>query len=140
VLRLLAKEARARANLPSRYCFASKDRTAPPDQNDPEIRPVEIFPNGKPMREQIRYSWGQSTLGDFIAAVSNEGLVAFEFVKRDGNALNERASSRDVSTGLHSWPLAGTSASETSARSAVGSAKGANRKPEPMSLCVAFHG
>ena len=40
------------------------------------------------MREQIRYSWGRSSLGDFIAAVSNEGLVAFEFVKRDGKALN----------------------------------------------------
>lgn len=39
------------------------------------------------MREQIRYSWGRSSLGDFIAAVSSEGLVAFEFVNRDGKAL-----------------------------------------------------
>jgi AraC family transcriptional regulator, regulatory protein of adaptative response / methylated-DNA-[protein]-cysteine methyltransferase len=40
------------------------------------------------MREQIRYTWGTSSLGDFIAAVSNEGLVLFEFVKRDGTGLN----------------------------------------------------
>jgi AraC family transcriptional regulator of adaptative response/methylated-DNA-[protein]-cysteine methyltransferase len=31
------------------------------------------------MPEQIRYAWGHSSLGDFIAAVSARGLVAFEF-------------------------------------------------------------
>jgi AraC family transcriptional regulator of adaptative response/methylated-DNA-[protein]-cysteine methyltransferase len=31
------------------------------------------------MSEQIRYGWGQSSLGDFVAAVSVRGLVAFEF-------------------------------------------------------------
>jgi AraC family transcriptional regulator, regulatory protein of adaptative response / methylated-DNA-[protein]-cysteine methyltransferase len=30
------------------------------------------------MSEQIRYAWGSSSLGDFIAAVSDRGLVAFE--------------------------------------------------------------
>ncbi|MGH7915177.1 MAG: methylated-DNA--[protein]-cysteine S-methyltransferase [Candidatus Binataceae bacterium] len=40
------------------------------------------------MREKIRHSGGQSSLGDFIAAVSNEGLAAFEFVKRDGKVLD----------------------------------------------------
>jgi AraC family transcriptional regulator of adaptative response/methylated-DNA-[protein]-cysteine methyltransferase len=34
------------------------------------------------MSEQIRYAWGQSSLGDFIAAVSSRGLVAFEFADR----------------------------------------------------------
>jgi AraC family transcriptional regulator of adaptative response/methylated-DNA-[protein]-cysteine methyltransferase len=31
------------------------------------------------MQEQIRYAWGASSLGDFIAAVSDVGLLAFEF-------------------------------------------------------------
>ena len=31
------------------------------------------------MKETIRYAWGQSTLGEFIAAVSERGLVAVEF-------------------------------------------------------------
>ena len=31
------------------------------------------------MKETIRYAWGQSTLGEFIAAVSGRGLVAVEF-------------------------------------------------------------
>jgi AraC family transcriptional regulator of adaptative response/methylated-DNA-[protein]-cysteine methyltransferase len=31
------------------------------------------------MSEHVRYTWGQSSLGDFIAAVSAHGLVAFEF-------------------------------------------------------------
>ena len=31
------------------------------------------------MSERIRYAWGISALGDFIAAVSDQGLVAFEF-------------------------------------------------------------
>ena len=31
------------------------------------------------MSESIRYAWGESSLGDFIAAVSARGLVAFEF-------------------------------------------------------------
>jgi AraC family transcriptional regulator of adaptative response/methylated-DNA-[protein]-cysteine methyltransferase len=31
------------------------------------------------MQEQIRYAWGKSSLGDFIAAVSDVGLLAFEF-------------------------------------------------------------
>jgi AraC family transcriptional regulator of adaptative response/methylated-DNA-[protein]-cysteine methyltransferase len=31
------------------------------------------------MREVIRYAWGRSFLGDFLAAVSDKGLVACEF-------------------------------------------------------------
>jgi AraC family transcriptional regulator of adaptative response/methylated-DNA-[protein]-cysteine methyltransferase len=31
------------------------------------------------MSEKIRYAWGASSLGEFIAAVSDVGLVAFEF-------------------------------------------------------------
>ena len=34
------------------------------------------------MTEQIRYAWGQSSLGDFIAAISDEGLVTVEFMRR----------------------------------------------------------
>jgi AraC family transcriptional regulator, regulatory protein of adaptative response / methylated-DNA-[protein]-cysteine methyltransferase len=45
------------------------------------------------MSERIRYTWGQSSLGDFIAAISDAGLVAFEFMKRSGGVparLRER--------------------------------------------------
>ncbi len=45
------------------------------------------------MSERIRYAWGQSSLSDFIAAISNEGLVAFEFMKRNSGVpavLRER--------------------------------------------------
>ena len=35
----------------------------------------------------IRYARGQSSLGDFIAALSDRGLVAFEFTRRDGDAV-----------------------------------------------------
>ena len=31
------------------------------------------------MSERIRYAWGTSSLGDFIVATSDDGLVAFEF-------------------------------------------------------------
>ncbi|HVO00963.1 MAG TPA: methylated-DNA--[protein]-cysteine S-methyltransferase [Candidatus Cybelea sp.] len=31
------------------------------------------------MSERIRYAWGESSLGKFVAAVSEHGLVAFEF-------------------------------------------------------------
>lgn len=40
------------------------------------------------MSEPIRYAWGQSSLGDFIAAVSERGLVAFEFVDRSSTPLD----------------------------------------------------
>ena len=45
------------------------------------------------MSERIRYTWGQSSLGDFIAAISDAGLVAFEFMERSGGvpaSLRER--------------------------------------------------
>ena len=31
------------------------------------------------MSERIRYAWGSSSLGNFIAVASDRGLVAFEF-------------------------------------------------------------
>ncbi|MDR6870780.1 AraC family transcriptional regulator of adaptative response/methylated-DNA-[protein]-cysteine methyltransferase [Bosea sp. BE125] len=34
------------------------------------------------MRDIIRFAWGKSTLGDFLVAVSNKGLVAFEFANQ----------------------------------------------------------
>jgi AraC family transcriptional regulator of adaptative response/methylated-DNA-[protein]-cysteine methyltransferase len=34
------------------------------------------------MPEHIRYAWGHSSLGSFLAAVSERGLVAFEFAER----------------------------------------------------------
>jgi AraC family transcriptional regulator, regulatory protein of adaptative response / methylated-DNA-[protein]-cysteine methyltransferase len=36
------------------------------------------------MKETIRYAWGTSSLGEFIAASSDRGLVALEFAKREG--------------------------------------------------------
>jgi hypothetical protein len=33
----------------------------------------------EPMPEKIRYTWGSSSLGDFVVAASDQGLVAFEF-------------------------------------------------------------
>ena len=39
------------------------------------------------MSERIRYAWGQSSLGDFITAISHEGVVAFEFTHRSSAAL-----------------------------------------------------
>src|SRR5690348_17301720 len=36
------------------------------------------------MSERIRYAWGRSSLGEFIAAASDHGLVAFEFGDRRG--------------------------------------------------------
>jgi AraC family transcriptional regulator of adaptative response/methylated-DNA-[protein]-cysteine methyltransferase len=36
------------------------------------------------MTERIHYAWGESSLGAFIAAVSDRGLVAFEFTERAG--------------------------------------------------------
>jgi AraC family transcriptional regulator of adaptative response/methylated-DNA-[protein]-cysteine methyltransferase len=34
------------------------------------------------MRDIIRFAWGNSTLGDFLVAVSTKGLVAFEFASQ----------------------------------------------------------
>ena len=44
------------------------------------------------MSQTIRYAFGQSSLGDFLAAASDRGLVAFEFTDR-GAAILE--TSRD---------------------------------------------
>jgi AraC family transcriptional regulator of adaptative response/methylated-DNA-[protein]-cysteine methyltransferase len=40
------------------------------------------------MSEQIRYAWGTSSLGDFIAAASDAGLVAFEFGEQGAALLD----------------------------------------------------
>lgn len=40
------------------------------------------------MMEEIRFTWGRSSLGDFLAAVSGKGLVAFGFADRGGPALD----------------------------------------------------
>jgi AraC family transcriptional regulator of adaptative response/methylated-DNA-[protein]-cysteine methyltransferase len=40
------------------------------------------------MSETIRYAFGQSSLGDFLAATSDRGLVAFEFTDRGGAILD----------------------------------------------------
>jgi AraC family transcriptional regulator, regulatory protein of adaptative response / methylated-DNA-[protein]-cysteine methyltransferase len=37
------------------------------------------------MRETIRYAWGTSSLGDFIAVASARGVVALEFGTREGS-------------------------------------------------------
>ncbi|WIM10510.1 methylated-DNA--[protein]-cysteine S-methyltransferase [Enhydrobacter sp.] len=39
------------------------------------------------MPERIRYTWGQSALGEFIVAASERGVVAFEFADRRETAL-----------------------------------------------------
>ena len=40
------------------------------------------------MSERIRYAWGSSSLGDFIAAASDDGLVAFEFGEQGAAMLD----------------------------------------------------
>jgi AraC family transcriptional regulator of adaptative response/methylated-DNA-[protein]-cysteine methyltransferase len=40
------------------------------------------------MSERIRYAWGESSLGDFMVATSEEGVVAFEFAQRSAAALD----------------------------------------------------
>lgn len=45
------------------------------------------------MSEHIRYAWGASSLGDFMAAASDDGLVAFEFGER-GTAMQRALQSR----------------------------------------------
>lgn len=37
----------------------------------------------------LLYTWGKSSLGDFIAVQSDHGLVAFEFASAAGNAIKE---------------------------------------------------
>ncbi len=39
------------------------------------------------MSETIRYAWGQSSLGPFLAACSDRGLVAFEFAAESAAAV-----------------------------------------------------
>ena len=41
------------------------------------------------MRETIRFAWGTSSLGDFLVAMSSQGLVALEFA--DERAALQRA-------------------------------------------------
>ncbi|MFD2249575.1 AraC family transcriptional regulator of adaptative response/methylated-DNA-[protein]-cysteine methyltransferase [Pseudochelatococcus lubricantis] len=41
------------------------------------------------MTEQIRYAWGASSLGKYLAAISSVGLVAFGFVESDNRAMDD---------------------------------------------------
>jgi AraC family transcriptional regulator of adaptative response/methylated-DNA-[protein]-cysteine methyltransferase len=40
------------------------------------------------MSEILRYTWGDSSLGDFLVAASEKGVVAFEFVDRRDAAMD----------------------------------------------------
>lgn len=40
------------------------------------------------MTERIRYAWGHSSLGDFVVAASDVGLVAFEFASQGHEAVD----------------------------------------------------
>jgi AraC family transcriptional regulator of adaptative response/methylated-DNA-[protein]-cysteine methyltransferase len=40
------------------------------------------------MSNRIRYAWGRSTVGDFIVAVSDRNLVAFEFAPSSSDAID----------------------------------------------------
>jgi AraC family transcriptional regulator of adaptative response/methylated-DNA-[protein]-cysteine methyltransferase len=53
------------------------------------------------MSDDIHYAWGESSLGDFIAAQSPDGLVAFEFAERGAalERLRERFPSSVLSEG-----------------------------------------
>jgi AraC family transcriptional regulator of adaptative response/methylated-DNA-[protein]-cysteine methyltransferase len=61
------------------------------------------------MPEQIHFSWGSSSLGDFMVAASDQGLVSFEFGERRPamlDALRERFS--DAAVEQDDIGLAGT--------------------------------
>lgn len=45
------------------------------------------------MSERIRYAWGTTSLGDFVAAASDNGLAAFEF-REQGTAMVEALHAR----------------------------------------------
>jgi hypothetical protein len=57
---------------------------------------------GAHMREVIRFAWGTSSLGDFVAAMSDKGLVAVEFSSQHSqteDALRGRFPDVDVIDG-----------------------------------------
>ncbi|HEY4169233.1 MAG TPA: methylated-DNA--[protein]-cysteine S-methyltransferase [Reyranella sp.] len=59
--------------------------------------------------DDLLYAWGKSSLGDFIAARSDRGLVAFEFASPDGNAVEElQARFPDVAVTEHPAAMAET--------------------------------
>jgi AraC family transcriptional regulator of adaptative response/methylated-DNA-[protein]-cysteine methyltransferase len=39
--------------------------------------------------EYIRYAWGKSSLGDFLSAWGDDGLVTFEFANQNSDALKQ---------------------------------------------------
>jgi AraC family transcriptional regulator of adaptative response/methylated-DNA-[protein]-cysteine methyltransferase len=41
------------------------------------------------MKETIRYAWGTSTLGSFLVAVSERGVVALEFGSENGSLVED---------------------------------------------------
>jgi AraC family transcriptional regulator, regulatory protein of adaptative response / methylated-DNA-[protein]-cysteine methyltransferase len=40
------------------------------------------------MSNRIHYAWGRSTVGDFIVAISDQELVAFEFPPSSSDAVD----------------------------------------------------
>jgi len=40
------------------------------------------------MSNRVRYAWGRSTVGDFIVAISDGNLVAFEFPPLGSDAID----------------------------------------------------
>jgi AraC family transcriptional regulator of adaptative response/methylated-DNA-[protein]-cysteine methyltransferase len=51
------------------------------------------------VRETIRFAWGNSSLGDFMVAMSDKGLLALEFSSRHAaieDALRVRFPEADV--------------------------------------------
>jgi AraC family transcriptional regulator, regulatory protein of adaptative response / methylated-DNA-[protein]-cysteine methyltransferase len=59
------------------------------------------------MSENIRYAWGESSLGSFLAAVSDRGLVAFEFADDHAARLDAlRARLREANVGEDAEGLA----------------------------------
>ena len=57
----------------------------------------------------LLYAWGKSSLGDFIAAKSDRGVVAFEFASPDGNAVKElQARFQNVVLAEHPAAMAAT--------------------------------
>jgi AraC family transcriptional regulator, regulatory protein of adaptative response / methylated-DNA-[protein]-cysteine methyltransferase len=69
----------------------SKKRNVHPDaqllecatRHIPYFASQALPPQGA-MKQIIRYAWGMSSLGEFIVATSNRGVVALEFAKRGG--------------------------------------------------------
>jgi len=79
--------------------FDSKARIGSAVQTPASIFSGQNSPKDSQMREIIRFAWGSSSLGDFMVALSDKGLVALEFSShRSGTvaALRFRLAEADV--------------------------------------------